>query len=54
MVPAASPSRFTMTSIANPAGRKQSLKNVRLRKHADYQRAYAAVGIVQLVYSGPA
>jgi ribonuclease P protein component len=42
MVPAASPSRFTMTSIANPAGRKQSLKNVRLRKHADYQRAYAA------------
>jgi len=42
MIPAAPPSRFTMTSTANPAGRKQSLKNVRLRKHADYQRAYAA------------
>jgi ribonuclease P protein component len=42
MVPAAPPSRFTMTSTVNSAGRKQSLKNVRLRKHADYQRAYAA------------
>jgi ribonuclease P protein component len=42
MVPAAPPSRFTMTSTANPAERKQSLKNVRLRKHADYQHAYAA------------
>ena len=42
MVPAAPPSRFTMTSTANPAGRKQSLTDVRLRKHADYQRAYAA------------
>ena len=31
-----------MTSTANPAGRKQSLTDVRLRKHADYQRAYAA------------
>jgi ribonuclease P protein component len=36
------PHRFTMTSSANPAEPKQSLKNARLRKHADYQRAYAA------------
>jgi len=30
-----------MTSPVNPAKRKQTLKGVRLRRHADYQRAYA-------------
>ena len=33
-----------MTTSANPAEPKQSLKGVRLRKHADYQRAYNAAG----------
>jgi ribonuclease P protein component len=33
-----------MTTPANPAEQKQSLKGVRLRKHADYQRAYNAAG----------
>jgi ribonuclease P protein component len=31
-----------MTYSVNLAGRTQSLKGVRLRKHADYQHAYAA------------
>ena len=31
-----------MISSANSTGRIHSLKNVRLRKHTDYQRAYAA------------
>jgi ribonuclease P protein component len=33
-----------MTTPANPAEQKQSLKGARLRKHADYQRAYSAAG----------
>lgn len=33
-----------MTTLANPAEQKQSLAGVRLRKHADYQRAYTAAG----------
>jgi ribonuclease P protein component len=33
-----------MTTPANPAEQKQSLKGVRLHKHADYQRAYDAAG----------
>jgi ribonuclease P protein component len=33
-----------MTTPANPAEPKQSLTGVRLRKHADYQRAYNAAG----------
>jgi ribonuclease P protein component len=43
-VVSADPSGFTMTTPANPAEQKQSLKGVRLRKHADYQRAYTAAG----------
>jgi ribonuclease P protein component len=35
------PSGFTMTHPDHPVERMQSLKGVRLRKHADYQRAYA-------------
>jgi ribonuclease P protein component len=33
-----------MNTPANPAEQKQSLKGVRLRKHADYQLAYNAAG----------
>jgi ribonuclease P protein component len=33
-----------MTTQANPVEQRQSLKGVRLRKHADYQRAYTAAG----------
>ena len=33
-----------MTTPANPAEQRQSLKGARLRKHADYQRAYSASG----------
>ena len=33
-----------MTTPANPAEQKQSLAGARLRKHADYQRAYTAAG----------
>jgi ribonuclease P protein component len=33
-----------MTTPANPAEQRQSLKGARLRKHADYQRAYTAAG----------
>jgi ribonuclease P protein component len=33
-----------MTTPANPAEQRQSLKGVRLRKHADYQHAYNAAG----------
>jgi ribonuclease P protein component len=43
-VVSANPSGFTMTTPANPAEQRQSLKGVRLRKHADYQRAYTAAG----------
>lgn len=32
---------FLMTSSSSPAGCKQSLTGLRLRRHADYQRAYA-------------
>jgi ribonuclease P protein component len=38
------PSGFTMTTPVNPDELKQSLASVRLRKHADYQRAYSAAG----------
>ncbi|HEY3707491.1 MAG TPA: ribonuclease P protein component [Terracidiphilus sp.] len=38
------PPGFTMITPANPAERKQSLAGLRLRKHADYQRAYTAAG----------
>ena len=33
-----------MTTPVNPDERKQSFAGVRLRKHADYQRAYSAAG----------
>jgi ribonuclease P protein component len=33
-----------MTTPVNPVEQRQSLKGVRLRKHADYQRAYSAAG----------
>jgi ribonuclease P protein component len=42
VVSAELPSGFTMTTPVNPVERKQSLTGVRLRKHADYQRAYGA------------
>jgi ribonuclease P protein component len=35
------PSGFTMTHPDHPVERKQSLKGLRLRKHVDYQSAYA-------------
>jgi ribonuclease P protein component len=38
------PSGFAMTTPANSAEPRQSFKGVRLRKHADYQRAYDAAG----------
>ena len=40
-VPALSPQAYTMSTTPKPAVR-QSMAGVRLRKHADYQRAYAA------------
>jgi ribonuclease P protein component len=43
-VVSANPSGFTMITPANPAELTQTLKGVRLRKHADYQRAYEAAG----------